>query len=411
MRRTIFTSLLALVVIGARGAHSLATEIIFTLNSASTTLTASGTTTISNVTFKPQQTGSNIASATGNLLVDVTSPTSPTAVTFLPGKGYQSVSNTKNGANFQPSGTPANAAFNVLYGGLFNVGQLAVRDTTYDFSSAASAVAGNGAFTPQNLVATALTGHVDDNVSGSLETNDITGTVAPVGSSSGTITYSNGVLSLTLNGTASNTQAVDTSGNTATTTVLAHLVATANFSPANLATLTSVASPVSVLGGTSTVGGVAAQFSPGTSTGGTFSAQVIPLAGLPYQSLSGLSAFGISSLSQNAQVWNLEYSGGTYSGPITVTLHYDPSLLTPDLQAHPENIHIAHFNSLSQQWEILPNVGAVDTVHDTITVMTTSLSPLMPVSVPEPSSAVLGVTAICGAAALAWVRKRRSQRT
>ncbi len=147
----------------------------------------------------------------------------------------------------------------------------------------------------------------------------------------------------------------------------------------------------------------------GTTTGGTFSAQVIPLAGLPYQSLSGLPAFGIDSLSQTAQVWNLEYSGGTYSGPITVTFHYDPSLLSPALQANPQSMHMVHFSSVTQQWEILP--GIVDTVNDTITVTTNSLSPLIPVSVPEPGSAVLGVSAIGVAATLSWLRKRRNERS
>ena len=68
------------------------------------------------------------------------------------------------------------------------------------------------------------------------------------------------------------------------------------------------------------------------------------------------------------QLWNLTYSG-THNGRIKLVFHYDASLLPPGYDE--SKLTIRHFTNGA--WEQL--VGRVDTVNDTITVTTASLSP------------------------------------
>lgn len=68
------------------------------------------------------------------------------------------------------------------------------------------------------------------------------------------------------------------------------------------------------------------------------------------------------------QLWNLTYSG-THNGRIKLVFHYDATLLPPGYDE--SKLTIRHFTNGA--WEQL--VGRVDTVNDTITVTTTSLSP------------------------------------
>ncbi|MBL9146059.1 MAG: putative Ig domain-containing protein [Verrucomicrobiaceae bacterium] len=68
------------------------------------------------------------------------------------------------------------------------------------------------------------------------------------------------------------------------------------------------------------------------------------------------------------QLWNLTYSG-THNGRIKLVFHYDATLLPPGYDE--SKLTIRHFTNGA--WEQL--VGRVDTVNDTITVTTASLSP------------------------------------
>lgn len=389
-RRFVTLMLLVLFAIVANRANAI--EIVFTINSQSSSITGNVITNLGTVV--PQATGSNHTTAVGHFLVDVDNPANPSTITFLGGNGFETLANTLNGQNFQPDNEPANVAlkvpsspFGTVYG--------AARNLAWDFNSSATAVAPNGSFSAPTLNATGLAGEYDT----SLGSANITGSVGSVTGASGNLTSAAGVLTLSLNGSIFN-PIVNEFGFTASGSIGGNVIASASFSAGNVTTLIDPSTPVSVLGGASQVGGVAAQFSPGTTAGGTFSAQVIPLAGLPYQSLSGLTAFNVGS---SPQAWNVEYTGGTYSGPITLTFGYDPSLLSPFLQANPQDITIEHFNTVTQSWE---NLGGVLGPGNTITVTTNSLSPFVVAqAVPEPSTFALAGLGLVGLG-LAARRKR-----
>jgi probable HAF family extracellular repeat protein len=99
-------------------------------------------------------------------------------------------------------------------------------------------------------------------------------------------------------------------------------------------------------------------------------------------------------------IWDVTYTG-VLNGPLTLTFNYDPTI-TLGLAG----LKIAHFNSVTQHWDV---GGAVDLVHHTITFTTTSLSPFMLVAVPEPSTAILSAIGLLALTAVAG-RKRSKQR-
>src|SRR5262249_44097750 len=145
------------------------------------------------------------------------------------------------------------------------------------------------------------------------------------------------------------------------------LHATAQFSTDNLATVTAPTLPTSVLGGTDTIGGGAVLFTAGTTTG-TLAAQQISLSGLPLAHVSRLANFGITSLAQDAQLWDLQYTG-TINGPVTVTVAYDPSRLTAAERADPSILRVEHYNTVIGAWESLP---ILNVTASTITFTTDS---------------------------------------
>ncbi len=179
--------------------------------------------------------------------------------------------------------------------------------------------------------------------------------------------------------------------------------ATASFGAQNVTTVAPTDTTTAVLGGTTTIGGVAADFSAPTG-GGTFSAQEVPTTGL---SLAAYNALGAATNFQLAggstpQIWDLQFSGAL-PGPTTLTFNYDPSLLGG---LNPSDLFIEHFNSTTGQWENLG--GTVDAVDHTITVVTDSFSPFALGTVPEPGSFALAATAT-GVTAVVYLLRRRSR--
>ncbi len=362
-----------------------AIPVIFTVDSANTSTTLQASADFFG-TGIPQAPGSDTTTTVGHFLVEIDDPTNPTTFQFQAGDGFLQYINTANGANFSPGDTPANFALQTADG----QEQVAARNLSWDFSSPVIHAQLGQSFSATNLTVDSLTGSYNSATFGNYDASDYQ---LPLSTGTAQISATApGQLGLNITGTLHTSATLvfiqanfDFSGT---------FNATAAFDAANVAQTTNPAAPVaSVLGGATQIGGVDAQFAAGSSLG-TFSAQQIPLAGLPLDSLSGLPALGLTSLSQDAQVWNVAYSGAI-NGSVQLTFDYDPSRLTPAEQADPSRLSIAHFREDTKQWEILH--GTVDPVNHTITVTTTSLSPfLLTSSVPEPSAfalALLGVTA------------------
>ena len=155
-------------------------------------------------------------------------------------------------------------------------------------------------------------------------------------------------------------------------------------------------------GGPTTVGGAEGAFTDVTSPG-TFSANFFePTTSAALTADVGAAAAGSIDFALPGgrfQFWDLGFTG-TFTGDVTVTLHFDPSILYGTPLA---DLHVEHYTNGA--W-VLPANQVVDTVNDTITFTTDSFSPFMlaDISSPEPSSVVLlGL----GALALAAAARRR----
>jgi hypothetical protein len=107
--------------------------------------------------------------------------------------------------------------------------------------------------------------------------------------------------------------------------------------------------------------------------------------------------FALPTIGGLVQTWDLSFSG-TFSGPASLTFHYDPSTLLPDTD--PSQLEIQHFTN--GQWVAL--IGTVNSTAETITVSTNSLSPFVLAEVPEPSTLTLVV--VGGLALLVRLRSR-----
>ncbi|MBI1397813.1 MAG: PEP-CTERM sorting domain-containing protein [Betaproteobacteria bacterium] len=79
------------------------------------------------------------------------------------------------------------------------------------------------------------------------------------------------------------------------------------------------------------------------------------------------------------QLFNIEYEG-SFSGMVTLTFGYDPTLLPAEFD--PLNLRIYHWNGTT--WDNLG--GAVDPFNHTITASTDSFSPFAVGAVPEPET-------------------------
>ena len=282
---------------------ALAIEVIFSISSSTSSVSLSASSSGVN-SISAQSPGSDITTAVGNFTVDIDDPVNPTSIAFESGIGYANLQNTGGGITFQPlAPSPQSSAANLALqgtGGAYGPVQLAARNTVWDFGSPAIAVS-NGTFSAADITVDVRSGRYDIyapnvfSVFGPLlglttdanQTFDFSGQNYSPSAATGALTELNGQLSLSLGGTLP----AISYGPLLTATYAATLTATANFGPNNLATavIDGNGLSASVLGGTSSVGGVSAVFGSGTEVG-TFAAQQIPLAGLPAASVSGLQA-------------------------------------------------------------------------------------------------------------------------
>ena len=149
-------------------------------------------------------------------------------------------------------------------------------------------------------------------------------------------------------------------------------------------------------GGASQTGGVAATFSEVTGAGemiahygnestGDFALQFLtdpaamdPVAGM----VPG----------DNAQHWLVDFEGGTFTGPVTLTFCYDDTLLPPGFDEN--QLVLLHYTDGA--WETL-TPSAINTTLNTITFDTDSFSPfVLGTPVPEPCSAMILAISACG---------------
>ncbi|MCE9592365.1 MAG: PEP-CTERM sorting domain-containing protein [Planctomycetes bacterium] len=93
--------------------------------------------------------------------------------------------------------------------------------------------------------------------------------------------------------------------------------------------------------------------------------------------------FAIPAGASEYQVWNVHLDDGSFAGNLELVFTYDDSGMTT---ADELGLAIYHFNGSA--WEMLSS--SVDTGANTITVLTTSLSPFaLGVAIPEPASLAL----------------------
>jgi hypothetical protein len=154
---------------------------------------------------------------------------------------------------------------------------------------------------------------------------------------------------------------------------------------------------------------------PSASASGTVQATFSDTAGGTLSVTSGIDAVSDLSNSNNSynagpvdfelpadgsvvQIWDLDYSDSSFTGPVTLVFDFDPAGMTT---AQEEALQVYHYTD--GQWVDIG--GVVDLNADTITVETDSFSPFALGVVPEPGS--LSLLSLASGAML--MRRRRKQ--
>ncbi len=418
-------AILVAVSLMAGPAPVMAEQVIFTIQPNQTALTTSPTDNTFGA-FEPQSPGSLTATASGHFLVSFDPLSDSPATIQLLGSlngyannGYFEYASTNSGLPGAAPGlslsTPdlANIAGRTPGGGL----QFAYRNIVWDFSS--GPITGTGGSFSDATSFNVKQGYNDAIVNG------VAGRGSLVGSNhltTGTWTLSqsesgSGAWTLSLDETFVYTY--DSGASTSpryagTVNEFGHIVSTAQFGAANVATVPQpTGSPVQAqaLGGAGTTGGVTIDFNQST-TGGALGVQQVPNntaltpAALEALSANPLFLASTASLSTNPQIWDVQYAGDLNGGTASLVFHYDPSLLP--LGTDESQLGIWHFSSLRNQWEF---GGTVDIFNDTITYVTDSFSPFeLGVAVPEPSTLALGGVGIVSLGYVVWRRRKQANR-
>ena len=170
----------------------------------------------------------------------------------------------------------------------------------------------------------------------------------------------------------------------------AKIVATALFDAANVDQVDAGENNGSALGGSNTTGGVDVVFD-NVVVGGTLNVQQIATEGLPHEAIAAIETVAnFKTAGDTPQIWDVSFDG-SFSGPLTLTFGYDPSLLGSVAET---DLFVWHFDGGSGNWEKI--FGTVDTELNTITIDADSLSPFA-LGVPEPSTLLLlSVGVLCG---------------
>jgi PEP-CTERM motif len=367
-------------------------QVVFTIDQSQSTFQYS---TVGGIygTYVPVSPGSDTSSVSGHFLVNFDPLTdNPTSIQFIGGNGYYQQDNPMVVRSVTPGVV-------INYTGL-----------SWDFNSPVL-TGTNGVYpantTQFNVLAGGLTETFTDNSSEFFPAVPYQDHVT-AGQWTLAETGGPGSGDWTLSVAGQYTEPAGSGPRSSTGTFTLNAVSTAHFGATNITTVLPTATQASVLGGSSTPGGVTMDLSA-ASNGGTFTAQQIPNSGgLSQQAItaaqnSPVFALSTSTLSANPQIWTVEYTGLQSGQDATLVFHYDPSMLPAGTDQ--SQLGMWHFDTAANAWQF---GGTVNTTDHTITFVTSSFSPFeLGKAVPEPSSvAMLGI----GSVALAGYALRRRQR-
>ena len=348
-------------------------DVVFTIDSAASDFSYSGTNDVYG-DYVPQSQGSDVTSVTGHFLVSFDPTTNtPTSMQLVGNDGY-----------YQQT-TPL-ALKTATPGIVFSYTGL-----SWDFSSPVLAGAG-GSFSAATTDFAVSSGSRDATFS---DSSTFSSPVAPYAA-----TVTDGTWLLTELGAGTGDWQLTISGyyttelgwkapyGTGEHTFTLNATSNAHFGTGNIATLSPSDVAASVLGGSSTPGGVSINL-PGVTNGGTFTAQQIPNpSGLSQSAITAAQsnpvfAASTSDLSANPQIWTVDYTGLQEGQTATLVFRYDATLLPAGFDE--TQLGIWHFNGTG--WDF---GGTVNPTDHTIAFETSNFSPFqLGVIVPEPSTVAL----------------------
>ena len=423
-RNLLVGSLAFLVALGFAGASTArAEQVIFTIDPLLSTASWSGTqgTATGGGAWLEQSSGSLSAALSGHFLVDF-DPLhgNPTSMQFVGDHGYYQVASPHllSPASGGGPGAPALANF----GGKSTDGSMvwAIRDLSWDFSSAPIGIS-SGAFPANQSTFKTLSGRIDSSTDSDSyvgATDVMSGgswTLSESSLGSGNWTLSTAPASPVYYTYGTSFAAYDDTGSSLTGA--GTVVATAHFGAANVSP--PIAPPpigqtvqADGLGGATVTGGVSASFGDTISTGSLTVQQVFTTDALSQGAVeaaknNSIFAASTADLAAAPQIWDVSFTGALNGGTATLVFNYDPGLLP--LGFDQSTLGIWHYSHQRLQWEF---GGTVNIGDHTITYITDGFSDYMlgTTAVPEPSTICLAMVGVVGLAAAQWRRRGRQAR-